>query len=94
MQGFLSVLTESDSHFTGLCNLKIAAIGDHRCLASTWAPSIHKGVTVTQKGASISCPPSGWLLRGGEGGEEDRRMEWASREEAGSFARLGAGMAD
>lgn len=54
------------------------------------------GVTVTQKGAPISCPLSGWLLReGGKGkGEEGRGLEGASREEAGSFAQSGAGMAD
>lgn len=38
LQGFLSVLTESDSGFIRLCNLKIAAIEDHRCLAGTWTP--------------------------------------------------------
>lgn len=67
------------------------AVGEHRRLACTWVPTY--GVTVNQEVAPISCLSSGWLLRGGEGRQRKER-EGAGREEAGSFARLGAEMAD
>lgn len=58
-------------------------------MPGTYMGPLHSGVTVTQR-----WPPSlglsGWLLRRVEG----RGAEGAGREEAGSFARLGAGMAD
>lgn len=55
---------------------------------------LHSGGTVTQEVAPISCPPSGWLLRGEEGRRRGEGNGGGGREEAGGFARLGAGMAD
>ena len=53
-----------------------AAIGEHRCLVRTRAPTSR--VPVTQKVAPVACPPSGWLLRG-----EDERRRGERRGRAG-----------
>lgn len=37
------------------------------------------GVMVTQKMVPISCPPLGWLLRGGEGRRRKGNREWRGR---------------
>lgn len=66
--------------FTCLCDVKRAS-EINRCPASTW-PLTHR-MAVTQKAASTSCPPSGWLLRGGEGRQGG--SNGVGREEAAVF---------